>query len=226
MHSAILRPFAFLICALGLASLTPVAALADIPFISGITVLSTPQHFQSRAQGITFYNTTGTSITITKLGRWVIAGNNQVHTLSIYDNNTSAPTLLASVTVDCNGAPSGQFIYATLSSPFILAPDAVCNIVSSETSGGDFWYDNNGLTVAAGDVGGIQSVFVDTAIHGAGFQIDGPVTFQYTSPLQGWTKSGTTYTTNGTQYSVNSAIFNASPGDTIIGSPVFANFSR
>ena len=209
---------AALLCALGLtlAGLTPIAALADVPFVTGQTLSNLTLNNSTTQRGFKFTNTSGTTVTITQLGRWVISGNNQTHALSIYDSSPT-PIQLATVTVNCAGATPGQFLYGTLTTPYVLAAGASCYIVSAETVGGDLWYSNGGTNLTTTDIGVIQSAFISTvATDGAdNTRSLGPVSFQYSSPLPNWTKSGTVYTTDGSLYSVNSAIANASPGDTV-----------
>lgn len=218
MQTALSRPFTILLCAVGLACLAPVAALADIPFVTGVTGFGSKANNWGPGVGFRFFNATGTTITVTQLGRWVVQGNNRAHALSIY---STAHTQLATVTVNCAGATPGQFLYGTLSTPYNIAAGASVYFISAETSNGDYWYNNNNTVVTITTIGGIESAydtdssFNDTGNNGGAYTSTGPVSFQYTSPMPNWTKSGTVYTTDGSPFSVNSAIANASPGDIV-----------
>lgn len=86
------------------------------------------------------------NLTVISLGRWVVAGNNQTHQITIYDG--LANTVIASVTVDCNGATPGQYLYASIT-PVTLVAGQSYRIESAEVNGGDQWYDQGigGLVV-------------------------------------------------------------------------------
>lgn len=101
--------------------------------------------------GVGFKFTASSTITITQLGRWVVAGNNQSHQLDLYDILASDTVPAASVTVNCSGATSGQYLYGTLSSPLTLVSGHVYAVLSNESVGGDQWYNDNttvGFTAA------------------------------------------------------------------------------
>ena len=76
----------------------------------------------------------GSNITVTQLGRWVVSGNSQSHTLYILDNSCS---IVASVAVNTSGASAGAFLYGTLSSPITLSADAIYYVTSAKTNGAD-----------------------------------------------------------------------------------------
>lgn len=202
------------------------ACRADVAFVTGVTGFGSPSRAVSPHIGIglKFTNQTSQDIVATQLGRWVIAGNSQTHLLSIIKDDG---TTLASVTVNCSGATPGQFLYGLLGTPCHIANGTTVYIISSETDGGsnDQWYDNNGTVITVSPVGVIgfeQSAyynggtsFFDAGNNGGTNTAAGPVDFKYSSPPSGWTKSGTVYTTDGAQFSVISAIIDATPGDTI-----------
>ncbi len=196
--------------------LASVSVFADVPFVTGQTITAVKLNNQTRDIGFRFKNDSGTTVTVTQLGRWVITGNNQTHTLRIYsDTGTS----LASVVVDCNGATAGQFLYGTLAVPYDLQPNTYYYITSSEVSGGDQWYSNGGTNLTWTAVGSnLTSGYVEGGVvhnNSDNSRSLGPVSFQYSAPLDNWTKSGTTYTTDGSQYSVKSALVHSSTGDTV-----------
>jgi len=86
--------------------------------------------------GLTF--TTVAAITISELGRWVVSGNSQSHTISLV--KWSDKSVVASAVVATAGATPGQFLYAACT-PVTLLAATYYAIVSTETSGGDQWYN-------------------------------------------------------------------------------------
>lgn len=192
----------------------------DLPFVNGTSLSSWLRNGTTFQVGFRFTNETNAPVVITQLGRWVLSGNNQPHTLSIYDT-AATPTQLASVTVNCAGATVGQFVYGTLSTPFSVPVGGSCVIVSSERQDLDTWCDNAGTIPATAPVGSIQANWID----GSGSHISpssagtmfGPLSFKYSSAgAPTWTKSGSVYATSGTLNSVASAAANASDGDTVM----------
>lgn len=197
-------------------------AKADIPYVTEVTAFGRIETSVGSMPnvGMRFTNTTGTTVTITQLGRWVLQGNKRPHVLSIY-SDAAQPVLLASVAINCAGATPNQFLYGTLATPYVVPIGASVHIVSSETTGGDTWYNNNGTVVTRADIGTNASSYVGGTAFNAGnnggtYTSAGPVSFKYSYPVATWTKAKRTYTTDGAFYQVNSAISNASPGDTII----------
>lgn len=84
--------------------------------------------------------TAGSSVTVTKLGRWVVAGSDDEHTLRIVNATTGED--VASVTLDASGLETG-FHYAALSSSVTLAASTGYFLVSSEVADGDQWYHSS-----------------------------------------------------------------------------------
>jgi hypothetical protein len=80
----------------------------------------------------------GSSIVISELGRWKISGNSLSHTVYILDN---AGSVVVSATV--SGGSAGGFVYTTIADT-TLSASTVYYCMSSETNGGDQWYDPNG----------------------------------------------------------------------------------
>lgn len=191
-------------------------SVAQVPFVTAQTLAGLKLNNASDNRGFKFTNTSGTSVTITHLGRWVLPGNNQPHTLSIFDTSP-IPVQVAQVVVNCAGATPGQFLYGALPIPYVLQAGAQCYFMSSEIAGGDEWYGNNGTNLAFTNIGSIVSARIDGSAFDGNDQTRsfGPVSFKYSAPLPNWTKTGKIYTTDGSQYSVNSAITDASPGDTV-----------
>jgi hypothetical protein len=84
--------------------------------------------------------TTGASaIIVGELGRWVVPGNSDTHTVRLLNVNTGA--ILGSSNVVTAGAPSGQFKYNPLVSAVTLEPNTSYYVISQESAGGDQWFD-------------------------------------------------------------------------------------
>jgi hypothetical protein len=79
-------------------------------------------------------------MTVTQLGRWVTAGNNQSHTVKLV-SVSGTDISVGSVTVDTFGAPAGQFAYGTLASPVTLSANTTYFVVTREYLNGDQWWD-------------------------------------------------------------------------------------
>jgi O-glycosyl hydrolase len=112
--------------------------------------------------------TTGSApLRVTSLGREYISGNSQTHILSLY--RASDHALLGSTSIDMSRGSADRlgFKYASLSSPIVLAAHTTYFLMSSETNGGDQWYDLD-----------------STVLLGAGASVNGPA----------WTSDGTTFT--------------------------------
>src|SRR4029077_11052517 len=82
-------------------------------------------------------------LTVTDLGRIVVAGNSGTHTVKLVDAATGLDVSGGSVSVSMAGGTPGQFQYATLSSPVTLLANHSYYLVSQEISGGDTWYEYN-----------------------------------------------------------------------------------
>lgn len=82
-------------------------------------------------------------ITVTALGRWVLAGNAEVHALKLVDASTGLDLAGGVTQVNLNGAAPGSFQYAPLPSPVTLPANSTWYVVSSEAVFGDLWYDAN-----------------------------------------------------------------------------------
>jgi hypothetical protein len=88
--------------------------------------------------------TTGNKpVRVTELGRWVASGNSQYHTLGLINASSYAWVPGGAVTLDLAGKTAGAFAYASLAAPVTLAANTSYFLVSSETYGGDVWYDWN-----------------------------------------------------------------------------------
>ena len=100
-------------------------------------------------------------ITLTDLGRWVVSGNSGSHTVKLVTtSNTDVSG--GSVSVNTSGATSGQFVYAPLAAPVLLAANTTYYVVSQESTGigADKWFDTNTSSTA--------SLYYDAGSLGAG----------------------------------------------------------
>ncbi|MHB8521579.1 MAG: RHS repeat-associated core domain-containing protein [Limisphaerales bacterium] len=125
-------------------------------------------------------------LTVSGLGRWVVSGNTNAHTVQLFTASGNAISG-GSVSVNTAGVPPGQFAYATLSSPITLAANTTYAIMTQETSGGDYWYDLSSLSVTlSGDASGAWACYASPpppytlAFGGSGFSY-GPVNLQYST---------------------------------------------
>src|SRR5204862_264306 len=78
-------------------------------------------------------------LTVSALGRIFVTGNSGTHIVKLVNAATGADVIGGSVSVGMSGGTAGQFKYATLSSPVVLAAGTSYHILSRETAGGDFW---------------------------------------------------------------------------------------
>jgi hypothetical protein len=78
-------------------------------------------------------------MTVTSLGRICYSGNNSAHALKLVSGSNGADVPGGGVSVNMSGGPAGQFKYAALSNPLILAANTSYYLVSQEALGGDTW---------------------------------------------------------------------------------------
>lgn len=108
----------------------------------------TPRSDYSEPLGCCF-DVGGSPITVTHLGRWIISGNNQIHTVSLGTGTTGFPlSVLGSVSVDTTLGTPGTFLYTALGSPVTLSASTRYVIVSSETAFLDSWLNAFSFTFA------------------------------------------------------------------------------
>jgi hypothetical protein len=124
-----------------------------------------------------------TPVTVTELGRIMVSGNSGTHTVKLVRVSDGQDVPGGSVSIAMSGGTVGQFKYATLASPVVLAANTNYWLMSQETFGGDSWSDLN-TTVTTTSV-----ATVNTAAYGTGpgawvaiagpNQTYGPVNFKY-----------------------------------------------
>ncbi len=133
-------------------------------------------------------------ITVTALGRIFVNGNSNTHTVKLVNAATGSDVAGGSVSLGMSGGTLGQFKYASLSGPVVLAAGATYYVVSQETSGGDAWCDVDSTvstTSVATELSGIYGLgagaWTPTGFAGRTY---GPVDFQYaTTPPPGYVTS-------------------------------------
>lgn len=127
----------------------------------------------------------GIPVTVTALGRIFVSGNSGTHLVKLVNAANGSDVPGGSVALGMSGGTAGQFKYATLSSPVILAAGGTYYVVSQETVGGDAWHDFNTTvttTSAAAELSAVYGSGGGTWIPlGAAGQTYGPVDFKYSS---------------------------------------------
>ncbi len=88
-------------------------------------------------------------LTVHSLGRYAVAGNSGTHEMRLL--RAANYEVIASANVNMTGATAGQFQYADLAAPIVLAPDTTYILASREYSGGDYWYNCNTEVTSSGD---------------------------------------------------------------------------
>jgi hypothetical protein len=121
----------------GNTTLTP----ANTPFITSQSLGAAISTFTGC---IGFQFTVGASnITVTDLGRWVIAGNSASHVLTL-QNIDGTP--VSSVSVNTSGAPTAQYLYGSVT-PAVLTSGVSYWLGSAEVTSTDEFSDLTTVTV-------------------------------------------------------------------------------
>jgi hypothetical protein len=204
--------------------------MATYDFASGVTLTGVLSSGQV-ANGIRFYNTTGTTVTITEVARWKVPGNNQNHTVGVWAT-TDYTTPLATATFNAAAGTDNDWQWGVLSAPVDVPAGGGYFVLCSENSD-QYNRQINGPVVqnqltGVADIGWTQSATVGSGLPttivnlGGTNSSWGPVNFRYTNPEPGWTKQlingHYVYTVEAATpvYSTNSARRDASAGDTIL----------
>lgn len=121
------------------------------------------------------------AVSVTHLGRWIVEGNSQTHTLALH-TGIAGSTQLATVDIDASVGTPGTMMYGELEEPVTLVEGQDYWVVSEEHLGGDTFY--SGLTgqttitpTAVGTVIGSDAGFT-SLIAEAGLTY-GPLDFKY-----------------------------------------------
>jgi hypothetical protein len=130
--------------------------------------------------------TVGSSpVSVTALGRIVVAGNTGSHAVKIVNAATSQDVTGGSVSVPTSGGTAGTLAYANLPASVTLSANTTYYVVSQETQGGDAWYDVNTsiqTTAVAAENTGIYSYDgASYSGYGAANQSYGPIGFLYST---------------------------------------------
>lgn len=130
------------------------------PFITSFT-LGLPRNDYTGVVGFKFVVGGLGNIVVSSVGRWCILGNSGTHTVSISDDGNH--TVLGSASINLSGATSAAFAYASITPITLISGLNYC-CFSSETNGGDMWYDDNGTAVTTTtDAGVIDALYAGTA---------------------------------------------------------------
>lgn len=99
------------------------------------------------------------SLNVAALGRWVLSGNSQTHTVKLVAVSSGLDLPGGSVTIATAGKPAGAFAYANLAAPVTLSAGQSYYLVSSETAGGDLWYDDSSVVTSTAAASVTASVY-------------------------------------------------------------------
>ena len=145
-------------------------------------------------------------ITVTALGRMMLAGNHGTHPLKLVRMSDGSDVAGGSASVTMTGGTVGQFRYASLATPVVLAAGTAYYVVSLETAGEDNWsfvFDTYVTTTAAAlESSGVYGVGPGAWFEaGSAGQTFGPVDFKYASSSA--TLSATVTGSTATPFSYN-----------------------
>jgi hypothetical protein len=129
----------------------------------------------------TALNVIASSATVSSLGRMCLSGNSHTHTLQLL---SASLQVLASGTVNMAGCTPGQFVNVTLS-PAVTISGGQYYLMSSETNGGDSWYNqsstitpSNSEIAVTGATYNYQGSYKSAAGGGTSY---GPLTMAYSA---------------------------------------------
>ncbi len=192
---------------------------ADVTFVTGVSLSNTTRNDASAKVGCQLKNGCGVDITITQVGRWKVSGNSQTHTVGIYTGSVGGTaTAVATASVDMSTGSAGTFVYATLSSPYTWTAGSTIYLYSTETNGGDSWYEHDTTLTYTNVATILSSSVADPLISALGDQNRSyvPVSFKYSGPVASFSQtSATTWDCAADQYSINVCMGSVSTGDTV-----------
>ncbi len=130
---------------------------AGVPFVSGHNLQVLRNNFSGWA-GMKFTVGCG-PLTVAALGRIYIAGNTGTHAVKLVRASDGGDVPGASTSVSLPKGIPGQFIYGQLATAVTLQANTAYYLVSQEVSGGDQFYDYEGVAVlsAVAVNGGVSS---------------------------------------------------------------------
>ena len=133
---------------------------AEMPYVSS-TTLGTPRNDYSGYVGMEIV-VGQNPITVTALGRMMVGGNTGTHIVKLVQASDGTDMPGGAVSIGTSGGTAGQFQYGSLANKVVLAAGATYYLVSQETAGGDFWYNDDTRLTTSG-------VAADTAaVYGSG----------------------------------------------------------
>ena len=119
--------------------------ISGTPIITGITTPGKPRNNSTGAFGMKF--TVGAQpLTVTALGRIYIAGNTQSHVVKLVRASDGMDVPGGAVTINLPSGNPGEFVYGLLPAPVTLDANTMYYLVSTETNGGDLFYDLSTVT--------------------------------------------------------------------------------
>ncbi len=150
-------------------------------FVTSPPTLGTLQRNSNGTWGMRI--TVGSSlINVQSLGRWVVSGNTQSHTVSIVDTSGNVVPG-GSVTVNTSGKPAGAFTYTNLAAPVTLQVGGIYAIVCDVSTVGDFWYYLDTVITTTSDAHDDGSCNIQgggISLFGNANTCPGPLDFTYT----------------------------------------------
>lgn len=105
--------------------------------------------------------TANANVTVTDLGRLVWAGNANAHT--VYLTDSTGATVLASASVTTAGIGAGTYNYTALGAGVSLTAGTSYYLVSTETSGGDSWGNDDATITSSSDFTVVNSAHAGSA---------------------------------------------------------------
>lgn len=101
-------------------------------------------------------------LVVVGIGRIFAPGNTGTHALKIADGVTGADIPGAATTIDlAAGGPPNDFVYGILAAPVTLNPNTEYLVLSSETSGGDQFFDLDTTVLTGPAASVVSAVFGD-----------------------------------------------------------------
>ena len=135
------------------------------------------------------YVTAAANLTITKIGRWVFAGNTNVHTVGIWTNTFTVANSAVLTNLTCMNAATNGWVDVALATPLhvisgqdIIFAGTETNVMSGDTCAG---YSTAGISASSTTgINAISSVTVAGGFGGFGGagQVNGPYRIIYTVP--------------------------------------------
>lgn len=140
---------------------TPTPPPGGTSFVTAKTLSGNKRNNSNLPLGMMF-TVGGSDITVTQLGRCFITGNAGTHTLQIV--KASDKSVVTSVQIDMSqgSADSLGFKYATLTQSATLKANTAYYMTSSETNGGDQWYDYDSVLTTTNAASVNNAEYYDT----------------------------------------------------------------